>query len=643
MEKTSGTPLEEFQDQQHTLILLCARLSLVLEGLNMPALYAEAHSVEQRIYAQSFKILVTGEQGRGKSTVINALLGHKLLPAYPMPTTALRCEIRSGRHSKAILHYRPSPDGSRRQPRIIPDAEFEPLLMADSNQEDHADHEWLEVLSTLPSLHRGIEFIDTVAPFSVSPYDDDGSQEVIHPDIPSADGILFVLGCDSLPTKEESLEIDRIQHAGHKTIFYLCNRFDLVELSGQELVKRRFTTHLSHFTPHPEQSIFFTNAKGALTGRLTGDMEQVRNSNMLAVEAHLFHFLATVPGKEKLLRNVNELKDVIHIASKLLPAKGLLLQSELQALQTRQVQANRKIEQLEKIRQRIFMLMNAARRPVCTEIHIISTRFYFNVAHKIEAWTQEFIPAQPQSMWDIFAGDPGRRLVKELTTFLTQAVHKEFQAWTTSVLQEMLYNEPRATDCQLQRQVHSFVNDIADMLPEVYGTGPTGTKDSKRHLFERLIAPFNNMLAFSEDMATLVATRENFTWHPIVLIARILQNETVRAALKDHQVSDSRIRDVVAQAYRRELEVSLGQRADAITRLVDQQLRTLQEQLDHTLSLEIQCTRDIINGGLAEQQHAYSKKGSSAATQLLEALEKELQAVKNELDIIWPSEAMARP
>src|SRR5258708_10641255 len=40
-----------------------------------------------------------------------------------------------------------------------------------------------------------------------------------------------------------------------------------------------------------------------------------------------------------------------------------------------------------------------------------------------------------------------------------------------------------------------------------------------------------------------VAARENFTWHPIVLIAHILQNETVRAALKDHEARDSSIRE----------------------------------------------------------------------------------------------------
>ena len=117
MDITPTTPLAEFQAQQHALILLCQRLAGVLEGLNMPALYGKVHAVEQRLFAETLKILVVGEHGRGKSTVINALLGEKLLPAYPVPTTALRCEIKWGKQSRAILHYHASHDGSRRRPR----------------------------------------------------------------------------------------------------------------------------------------------------------------------------------------------------------------------------------------------------------------------------------------------------------------------------------------------------------------------------------------------------------------------------------------------------------------------------------------------------------------------------------------------
>lgn len=624
MENIPTSPLKEFQDRQQALILLCGHLLQVLEALDMPALYDEAHTIEQRVYAQTLKILVVGEQGRGKSTVINALLGKKLLPAYPLPTTALRCEIRSGKQPEAILHYRPSCDGSKRPPRVVPDAEFEPLLMADNNQEDHADHEWLEVLSSLPLLNDGIEFIDTRAPFSVSLYDDDGPQEAILPDLPCADIALFVLACDSLPTREESMEIDRLRCADHKTILFLCNRFDLVEPSSQELVRQRFTTYLSRFAPGAEHSIFFTNAKGALAGRLAQNMGQIQDSNMLAVEAHLFHLLTAICGKEKQQRTIGELRTVIDTSARLLPAKKLLLHSESQALHIRQARADRRIEQLEKTRQRIFILMNAVREPMCTEIRVVATLFFLHIAHKIEGWAQAFVPEQPQSMWDIFSGDPRRRLVKELTAFLTEEVHREFQDWTISVLQATLYKEPRRMAYQLECQLHLFVDDLADLLPEAYSPDAISTEGSKGKLVEHVFVPYNRMLAISGQLATMVVEREQFSWHPTVMIARLLQSESIRAALKDDEDRESSIQDAVARAYKHELEATLGQRADAIAKHIDNELRTLQEQLDHTLSLEMQCAHDIINGSLMDQQ-------------LFAALTKELEVVRNELAIIWSS------
>ncbi len=633
MDITPTTPLAEFQAQQRALILLCQRLAGVLEGLNMPALYGKVHAVEQRLFAETLKILVVGEHGRGKSTAINALLGERLLPAYPVPTTALRCEIKWGKQSKAILHYHASHDGSGRRSREVPMAEFQALLMADSDQEDKAEHEWLEVLSPLPPLDRGIEFIDTVAPFSVSAYDDDGLQEATPFVIPSADVVLFVLGCDFLPTKEESMEIDRMRCAGHKTIFFLCNRFDLVEPSSRALVKRRFITYLSHFTPYVEQFVFFANAKGAIAGHLAEDMEQVRQSNMLAVEARLFHFLAAIRGKEKLLRPVGELRDVVDETARFLPVKRLLLSMKAQTLQMRQLQAHNKIEQLEKIRQRIFIMLNAFRRSLCLEINVVATRFFLDVAGKVEDWTQSYVPEQPESMWDVFAGDPGRRLVKELTTFLSEEVQREFRAWAFSVLQELLFSAPREIELefQLERQLRLFVNDVAGILPELYGKDDASKGDGKARLFEQLFTHYQRIPAISEHVATMTVEHASFLWHPTVLIACLLQKEPVRAVLRESE-SRGRIREVIAREYRDELEASLGRRVDSIAALVDDELRMLQERLVHALSLEIQCASDILNGGVVEQQLANGKKGSSGVMQLLMALEEELLAVRDELD-----------
>src|SRR5262249_43303208 len=159
-----------------------------------------------------------------------------------------------------------------------------------------------------------------------------------------------------------------------------------------------------------------------------------------------------------------ELRDVVDETTRFLPVKRLLVSMEAQVLQMRLLGAHNKIEQLEKIRQHIFILLNAARRSLGLEINVAATRFFLDVASKVEGWTQLYIPQQPESMWDVFAGDPGRRLVKELTAFLSEEVQGEFRTWAFSVLQELLFSVQCEIEPQLERQLRLFVNEIAGML-----------------------------------------------------------------------------------------------------------------------------------------------------------------------------------
>lgn len=611
--------LKEFQNQQQALIGLCQRLAQVLEALHMPTLYRQARAIEQRLHAETLRVLVVGERGRGKSTVINALLHEKLLPTYPVPTTARRCEIKWGEQASAILHYRAPRDGSSKQPRAVPIAQVASFLMAESDQEDTTELEWLEVALPLPTLEGGIEFIDTVAPFSVSAYDDDGVLETTPSELPRADAVLYVLASDFLPTREECMEIDRLRCAGHRALF-LCNRFELVEPPCQALVKRRFTTYLSRFTPLAEQCIFFTDAKGALAGYLSGDREQIKRSNMQAVETRLLHFLVTIRGKEKLQCYAEALKGVLNDAIRYLPAKQLLLSLDEQALQSRRSRAYRKSEPLEKTRQHISTLLNTARRSISTEINVLVTGFFLDIARRIEEWMHTYIPEQPETMWDVFSGDSGRRLVKELTTFLAEETQEEFRTWTDSGMQAMLLTAPERIACELERQLRLFVDDVAAVLPELFVADATHKSITKEELFERLFAHYKRLLTASRDIARRAAQRGSLAWHPTVLIATMLQKEPVRAILRGSQ-DEERIRDVVAQEYRRELEISSGRRADTIAALVDEELRALHEGLDAVLNLEIQNVRDIMSA--AERQSAH-------AMQLLTALEENLLRMSEE-------------
>lgn len=52
----------------------------------------------------TLRVLVMGKFSSGKSTFLNALMGQKLLPAKPTPTTAVIGEIVYSESPEAILH-----------------------------------------------------------------------------------------------------------------------------------------------------------------------------------------------------------------------------------------------------------------------------------------------------------------------------------------------------------------------------------------------------------------------------------------------------------------------------------------------------------------------------------------------------------
>jgi len=68
------------------------------------------------VEADTFKVIMLGQFSRGKSTVVNALLGQKVLPSYATETTAVINAVKFGQHPQAVLYPRPTPDDTHPKP-----------------------------------------------------------------------------------------------------------------------------------------------------------------------------------------------------------------------------------------------------------------------------------------------------------------------------------------------------------------------------------------------------------------------------------------------------------------------------------------------------------------------------------------------
>lgn len=78
------------------LVSLVTDTIKTLNEIGMPALASRVQSVFNQVVRETFTVGFVGEFSRGKSTLINRLLGTDILPVAVLPTTALMTRIRYG-------------------------------------------------------------------------------------------------------------------------------------------------------------------------------------------------------------------------------------------------------------------------------------------------------------------------------------------------------------------------------------------------------------------------------------------------------------------------------------------------------------------------------------------------------------------
>jgi Dynamin family len=578
MSDSLNSSFERYRERRSLLLSQIDLLLNLVEALDIAALRSEIQRARDRFDSHNLKVLVAGELNSGKSTIVNALLRTKALPAYPVPTTALLTQVKRGGQAMVFLHQHPSIDGAPLPPLELALTDIERHLVLDHKREPAHAFERVELHLPLPSRYRGIEFIDPP-----SPWDDDSYEKSLASEVPSANAVIYALGSDSLPSKEEALRIDWVCRAGHATPFFLCNRFDLVEPHSQKLVKRRYFAYLSQLVHQSEDFIFFTDAKGALEGYLQGDMQRLGQSQWPRVEDALYDYLARGSGEQSVLRAIANLQSMVSRTRQIISLKKGLQQTPVQERNEARAALLEQSKQIAARRQHIADQFSAARQRVGKEAKTAATAFYSACLNTLERAMQSYTPRHTDSLWYVFSGDSSERMAKDIITFLTETIRDQFQSWVTTTLEPLLQEKLHPIEAEL----------LQDMV---------------------------------RQMTQAVERRVNCLWHPTILVKRLLE-----ATQLESGTTLEEIRTCVFHVYRSELEKSTLSLVDAITNSIDSIVCQRQQELDHLLEVEFQCLSDVVRTSVEEEQaQAYGE--NNADTRLLPALEDELYAIERVLN-----------
>jgi GTPase SAR1 family protein len=143
---------------------------------------------KELLRTKQYSLAVMGEFKRGKSSLINALMGHKILPAGVEPTTATINRITYGPELKALVHFK---DGTKREVDINKLAEYVTKLTPDGASRA-AQIEEAVVYAPVVICQNHVDIIDTPG------LNDEESMTKISTDIlNSVDAVLFTIQAKS--------------------------------------------------------------------------------------------------------------------------------------------------------------------------------------------------------------------------------------------------------------------------------------------------------------------------------------------------------------------------------------------------------------------------------------------------------------
>ena len=174
-----------------------------------------------RLDAARLRVLVAGEAKRGKSTLVNAMLGREVLPSGVTPLTAVTTTVRYGDDERAEVRFLDGHDEKH------PLAALTDLVTERGNPGNHRGIADVTVYLAAPVLAGGVELVDTPGTGSVFERGTETAYEALR----SMDAAVFVLTADPPVSASERDLLGEVAGLSVRA-FAALNKVDHLDAAG---------------------------------------------------------------------------------------------------------------------------------------------------------------------------------------------------------------------------------------------------------------------------------------------------------------------------------------------------------------------------------------------------------------------------
>ena len=280
-------------------------LAEVLRGATMRPLPDGSQEVARDLFARlsddRFNLVVVGRFSRGKSTLMNAMLGAAWLPTGVVPVTSVITTVTYGTIPQVVLYYQ-----NTNLFMEIPIAELKDHVTERGNPGNRRRIRTADVQIPAEILRRGFHFIDTPG-LGSSIIENTRTTESF---LPQADAFVLVTSFDS-PLSEEEQRTLRMVHDSGRRVFVLVNKQDIVDDGQRGEVMDHLHAELAQIFKENVPLVFPISAQEALDARTRSNAVQLNSSGLPAFETALVNFLVNEKRREFLLNMAKRIGDLM--------------------------------------------------------------------------------------------------------------------------------------------------------------------------------------------------------------------------------------------------------------------------------------------------------------------------------------------
>jgi small GTP-binding protein len=399
----------QFQEALETQLIRLTQFS-ELKGSNIAQLI-------DKLRENRFNLVILGAFKRGKSTLINALLGEPILPTAIVPLTSVVTVLGYGEHLNIEVLFQ---NGER---KTISQPELMDYITEKGNPRNRKGVREVDIAYPSEYLKDGVRVIDTPGVGSVYSH----NTEVAYNYLPQVDAAIFVVTVDPPLSAAEQEFLKDIREYVHK-LFLVLNKIDYVEAADRQEALE-FTTQVLQDNLETQQvNIFPISAKLALDAKSNGHPENLAASHLPEFENHLRQFLYKEKGRVLLISCISGALKIITDSTLALKVERQASTMPLKELEDKISRFDQELQGLEKERELSLLLLDGRIKGVIGEVEVDLNTFKKETIIKLRRKMEEAFHQKSQ-----VAGD----LRKETEEILFSALRDVFTTWRRQEIEKL--------------------------------------------------------------------------------------------------------------------------------------------------------------------------------------------------------------